>query len=310
MIDIHIKVDLSSILINMQSLDDYTVRKYDNLDEVIKRADILVKENMVKYDKTDDYKTMFSLIDYTTLEVNDTDERVLKMVNTVNEFHEVNPNIPYVAAMCVYPPFVSIVKKNLKAKGVSIASVAGSFPSSQTTLDVKFVEVKHCLDDGADEIDIVLPVGKFFEGKFEEIFKEIQTLKNLCGSKILKVILEVDALKDPNAIYNASMLAMDAGADFIKTSTGKITREKESFEGRILVMCDAIKQFNAKHNCKVAIKPAGGMRTAEQALRIYTLISEVLGKHYQSNKLFRLGASSLTDSLIQKISSDKAEESK
>ena len=287
----------------MQKLGDYTLKKYADPDEVFKRAETLIKENMAGYDTKEHYKTMLSLIDYTTLDVTDTDKKVEKMVEFVNKFKETNPDMPNMAAICVYPPFVSIIKKNLTAKDVDIASVAGAFPSSQTTLDVKFIEVQHCLNDGADEIDIVLPVGKFFEGKFEEIFKEISILKKLCGSRRLKVILEVDALKDNDAIYNASMLAMEAGADFIKTSTGKVDRDKDKFEGRILIMCDAIKDFNEKHNCKVAIKPAGGMRTADQALRVYTVVVGALGSEYGNNKLFRLGASSLADSLIAKIQS-------
>lgn len=285
----------------MKKLGDYKVKKYASPEEVFKKAETLIKDNMSKYDSEKHYKTMFSLIDYTTLDIADTNAKVEKMINYVNDFQKNNPGIPNVAAMCVYPPFVSLIHKNLKAEDVSIASVAGSFPSSQAKLDVKFVEVKHCLDDGADEIDIVLPVGKFLEGRFEEVSQEISILKTLCGRRRLKVILEVDSLKDCNAIYNASMLAMDAGADFIKTSTGKVDRDKEKFEGRLLVMCEAIKEFNEKNKCKVSIKPAGGMRTAEQALRIYTLVSEVLGTDYQTNKLFRLGASSLTDSLITKI---------
>ena len=165
--------------------------------------------------------------------------------------------------------------------------VSAGFPASQTYLDVKLLETKNALEDGADEIDVVLPVGKFFEGKYKEIFVEIMKLKQLCGKKHLKVILEVDALKDSNAIYNASMLSMNAGADFIKTSTGKIDRDQNAFEGRILVMCNAIKEFNAKHNTKISIKPAGGMRTADQALRIYTLIVEALGPEYQHKSLNR-----------------------
>lgn len=291
------------IISMMKKLGSYTLKKYADAAEVVKRAEATIKDNMAKYDNKDHYKIMFSLVDYTTLDVADTNKKVEKMVDYVNKFKENNPDMPNVAAMCVYPPFVSVVKKHLTAQNVGIASVAGSFPSSQAALDVKFVEVQHCLADGADEIDIVLPVGKFLEERFDEVFQEIAILKTLCGTRRLKVILEVDALKDCNAVYNASMLAMEAGADFVKTSTGKVDRDKENFEARLLAMCDAIVDFNGKNNCKVAIKPAGGMRTADQALRIYTLVSEALGPEYQSNKLFRLGASSLTDSLIQKVKS-------
>lgn len=294
---------IDKMLSKMLKLGNYTLKKYTNLEEVVKRAEALIKENMQKYDNTEHYKIMFSLIDYTTLDVADTHKKVEKMVEYVNKFQETNPGIPNVAAMCVYPPFVSTVKKNLAIKDVGIASVAGSFPSSQTSLDVKFVEIQHCLNDGATEIDIVLPVGKFLEERYEEIFNEIAIIKTLCGSRRLKVILEVDALKDCNLIYNASMLSLDAGADFIKTSTGKVDRDKDNYEARLLAMCDALKDFNEKKNCKMAIKPAGGMRTAEHALRVYTLVSSALGPEYQNNKLFRLGASSLADSLITKIKS-------
>ena len=292
----------------MKALGNYRMKKYSTPDEVFQRAKNLIKNNIVKYDSVEHYKTMFSLIDYTTLDVTDTNKKVEKMVHYVNGFKEIKPDIPNVAAICVYPPFVSTIKKHLTASNVNIASVAGSFPSSQTTLEVKLIEVQHCLNNGADEIDIVLPVGKFIEEQFEDIFKEISIVKSLCGERRLKVILEVDALKDCNAIYNASFLAMDAGADFIKTSTGKIDRDKDKFEGRLLVMCDAINDFNAKiqsymNDYKVAIKPAGGIKTAEHALQIYTLISEVLRKEYQNSKLFRIGASSLTDSILSKIKS-------
>ena len=279
----------------------YNVKKYEKNEDVMARAKKIVDENKAKYDNVEHYKKMFSLIDYTTLDVADTVKKVESMVEFVNTFSTKHPGLPCVAAICVYPNFASVVRAKLTVPGVSIACVSGAFPASQTYLDVKLLETRHALEGGADEIDIVLPVGKFFEGKHQEVFDEITELKKLCGEKHLKVILEVDSLKDCNAIYNASMLAMDAGADFIKTSTGKVDRDAASFEGRMLVMCDAIKEYNVKKNTKIAIKPAGGIRTAEQALRTYTLISEALGHEYQSNKLFRIGASGLADALLAKI---------
>ena len=283
--------------------ENYLCRKYTNPEEHLMRANQLINQNTSKYDNTKDYKKMFSLIDYTTLDVADTKKKVEKMVEFVNKFKETHPTIPPVAAICVYPPFVSLIREKLTNKEVGIACVTGGFPASQTLLEVKFLETKIALDAGATEIDIVLPVGKFLEQRFEEIFQEISMLKQLCGKRHLKVILEVDSLKDYNLIYNASMLSMDAGADFIKTSTGKVDRDSAAFESRLLVMCDAIKEFNAKHGVKIALKPAGGMKTAEHALRIYTLVSEALGAEYQSKELFRLGASSLADALIKKIKS-------
>jgi len=285
----------------MQKLGNYTVKKYEHPEEVLKRAEKIINDNKSKYDNVESYKKMFNLIDYTTLDISDTAKKVDTMVQFVNTFKDKYPKIPCVAAMCVYPPFVAQLKKTLTNKDVHIACVAGSFPSSQTMLEVKFLEVKLCLDAGADEVDIVLPVGKFLEGKYEEIYQEISILKQLCGHKHLKVILEVDSLKDFNLIYNASMLSMDAGADFIKTSTGKVDRDAAAFEARLLVMCDAIKDFNEKHHIKVNLKPAGGMKTAEHALRIFTLVVESLGTEYESNKKFRLGASSLAEALIAKI---------
>lgn len=286
------------------ALGDYTVKKYADPSEMLKRAKKIVEENKAKYDNTNDYKKMFSLIDYTTLDVADTIKKVETMVDFVNKFHETNPTIPSMAAICVYPNFASVVRKRLTQKGVQIACVSGGFPASQAVLEVKLLETKVALDSGADEIDIVLSVGKFLEGRYAEVAQEISMQKQLCGDRRLKVILEVDALKDCNAIYNAATLAMDFGADFVKTSTGKIDRDKDAYESRLLAMCDAVKDFNAKHGVKISIKPAGGMRTAEQALHIYTLISEALGAEYQDNKHFRLGASSLADALLAKIKSD------
>jgi deoxyribose-phosphate aldolase len=266
-----------------------------------KTAAQIIADNKSKYDTKEHYINMLNLVDYTTLDVTDTEEKVNKMVKAVNEFPKNFPFAKNVAAMCVYPPFASVINNSLTEKNVKIACVSGGFPASQTTLDVKLLETKSCLEDGAEDIDIVLPVGKFFENKINEIGEEIAAIKKTCGTKKLKVILEVDALKTFSNIWNASFLAMEAGADFIKTSTGKVDRDKDAYEGRILIMCEAIKAFNAAHKTKIGIKPAGGIRTAEHALAVYTLIVEFLGPDYINNHLFRIGASGLANALLSKI---------
>lgn len=281
------------------------MRKYTKNIEILNRTENTIETNKSKYDNAESYKKMISLIDYTSLDVADTNIKIRNMVDYVNNFKTLNPSVPNIAGICTYPTFISLIKQSLSAKGVNIISVAGSFPSSQTIPKVKYLEVESCINDGANEIDIVLPVGKFLEGNYKGAFEEISFIKSLCRERKLKIILEIDALKDCNSIYNASMLAMDAGADFLKTSTGKFPRDDENFESRILIMCDAIQDFKLKEGNSVGIKPAGKIKTAAQVLRIYTLISETLGVKYQTNRVFRIGTSGLINSLLEEINSNK-----
>eukprot|EP00828_Plagiopyla_frontata_P006714 TRINITY_DN12_c0_g1_i1.p2 TRINITY_DN12_c0_g1~~TRINITY_DN12_c0_g1_i1.p2 ORF type:complete len:332 (-),score=62.27 TRINITY_DN12_c0_g1_i1:72-1067(-) len=244
-------------------------------------------------------KQIYSLIDLTTLNTSDKDESVQKLCDQINSHLEKYPNIPNVAAICVYPPFVKYAKEHINDKNFNIASVSACFPSSQTFIEVKTLEVTKCVQQGANEIDIVISVGKFLEGKYDLIYEEIKSLKEACMGAKLKVILETGELKNLNLIRMASLIAMEAGANFIKTSTGKVT--VSSTPEAIYVMCQAIKEFNGKNNCTIGLKPAGGIRTADEGWQAYKLVFGILGQEYTQNKLFRIGASSLAGNVIKSI---------
>jgi len=242
------------------------------------------------------FQKIFSLIDLTSLDVSDTNDKIQSMVNKINLLPERFPDLPNVAAICVYPSFIPVLYKELKIKTVMKASVGASFPSSQTYLDVKINEVKRILEEGADEVDIVISVGKFMAGKHEEVFNEINEIKRIMGGKHLKVILETGVIKDLNSIILASFLAMEAGADFIKTSTGK-NGDGASPEA-VYVMCRAIKEFHEKTGKVVGIKPAGGISDASTAIQYYMIVNEILGNDWVNPQRFRLGASRLANNLL------------
>ena len=244
------------------------------------------------------YKRCFNSIDLTSLKETDTEEEIRSMVEKVNNFEENFPDIPNVGAICVFPSMVSTVKATL-TEPVGIAAVSAGFPASQTFIEVKVAETGMCVMEGATEIDVVISVGKFLAGKYDEVFEELTEIKSACRDAHLKVILETGALKTAANIKKASILAMAAGADFIKTSTGKIpvAATPES----TFIMCSAIKEWNEKTGAKVGYKPAGGIATAEDAVKHYTLVKEILGDEWLNNKLFRFGASSLANKLLSSI---------
>jgi deoxyribose-phosphate aldolase len=220
------------------------------------------------------------------------------MVNKVNGFKKVFPQLPNVAAICVYPALVPVVKEHLK-ENVEIAAVAAGFPASQTFIEVKIAETAMCVLEGATEIDVVISIGQFLDGNFETVHEELTEIKASCRNAHLKVILETGALKTATNIMKASILAMESGADFIKTSTGKIP-VAATLEATY-VMCHAIKEWNEKNNIKVSYKPAGGIVTTEDAVRHYTLVKEILGNEWLDNKMFRFGASRLANNLLSSI---------
>src|SRR6056297_3148160 len=234
---------------------------------------------------------IFSLIDLTSLSEKDNAENIGKLCDQLNLLPESYPDLPSPAAICVFPELVPIVKAKLNNPLVNVASVAAGFPSSQTFLEVKLKEVGLAAEEGADEIDIVMSVGKFQLGLMEEVFEEIKSIKELLGSLHLKVILETCAHKDLSEIRKASFLAMDAGADFIKTSTGKADTgaRPDSFA----VMCEAIGDFYKKTGRKVGIKPAGGISTIESAYEYYGIVRHILGEEWLNPEKFRIGASRL-----------------
>lgn len=253
------------------------------------------KENM----NEEVYKFLFNCIDLTTLKSTDSPRSVADFTENVNRFETEHPEMKNVAAICVYPNFAQVVRSVLEVSSVDIACVSGCFPSSQSYIEVKVAETALAVEGGADEIDIVLNLGNFLDGDYEEVCDEISELKHSCRDARLKVILETGALKTAANIKAASVLAMYSGADFIKTSTGK------EYPGASLeaayVMCQCIKEYYEKTGNMVGFKPAGGVRTPEEAVGYYCIVKEVLGEKWLTNEYFRIGASGLANNLLSAI---------
>ena len=248
----------------------------------------------------DVYKFCYSTIDLTTLSCNDSEESVTKFAKRAVEFYNAYPDIPNVASICVYPSFVETVGLAVDGSPMRITSVAGGFPASQTFLEVKMLEVAMAVENGADEVDIVMNVGKMLTGEYDEAANEVEVLRQEAGEEtILKVIIESGALKTPDLIRKASLLSMFTGADFVKTSTGKI--DVAATPEAAVVMCHAIKDYYEKTGRKVGFKAAGGVRTAEDAALYYTIVKEILGEEWITTDLFRIGASSAANNIISSI---------
>jgi len=239
-------------------------------------------------------------IDLTSLNTSDNKSKIINLTGKVNSFSGRFTNIPNVAAICVYPNFVSVVKEKLTVKNVRIASVAGGFPSSQTFRSIKVAECKMAADAGADEIDIVMPVGAFLGNDFAMVADEIRELKETVGHKTLKVIVETGIIGSHEHIFKASMIAMDAGADFIKTSTGK-TGVSATHEAAY-VMCKAISFFYAETGIRVGFKAAGGISTSQEAICYLQITEKCLGQEWLNNSLFRIGSSRLANNVLADIS--------
>jgi deoxyribose-phosphate aldolase len=239
-----------------------------------------------------------SCIDLTSLNSTDTISSVAAFTEKVNQFPAKYSGTKNVAAICVYPNMAKTVKETLKISGVKIAAVAAGFPSSMTFTEVKIEEVKLAVAAGADEIDIVLPLWAFLEGDFETCSNEISAIKKAIGNAHLKVILESGVLS-PDQIWQASLLAIEAGADFIKTSTGKLPQA--ATPEAALIMCLAIKQYYEETDRKIGFKPAGGIVTPEDAMLYLTIVQEILGDEWITPELFRIGASRLANNLLEKI---------
>ena len=262
-------------------------------------VDRILEKNLKENMNADVYKFLFNCIDLTTLRTTDSPRSVADFTERVNAFDEEHPEMNNVAAICVYPNFAQVVRAVLDVSSVDIACVAGGFPSSQTFPEVKVAEVALAVEGGADEIDIVLNVGDFLDGDYESVCDEISEIKHSCRDARLKVILESGALKTAEKIRNAAILSMYSGADFIKTSTGK------EYPGADLqaayVMCCCIKEYFEKTGRMVGFKPAGGVRTPEDAVSYYCIVREVLGEKWLTNEFFRLGASGLANNLLTAI---------
>ena len=245
------------------------------------------------------YELALSCIDLTTLNSTDSHIQGEKFARNVSGFSKEFPGLANVAAICVYPTLVESVRKNLHAPDVQLAAVAAGFPSSQTFLEVKVQEIEMAVERGATEIDIVLNLGNFLSEDYSTVIQEITILKRACGSAHLKVILETGALKSPAKIWKASIMAMQSGADFIKTSTGKL--EPAATPEAAWVMCSAIKNYYEKTGKKVGFKAAGGIVETADALKYISIVKEVLGDEWLNNKLFRIGASRLANNLLTSI---------
>ena len=249
----------------------------------------------------DALKRMFNSIDLTTLSHLDSAQNVRRFVERVNQFSVDFPSLPNVGGICVYSVFAPILKSTLKVPSVHRAVVAACFPSSQAFADIKAAEVRKSVESGATEVDVVISVGEMIEGNYQFVFEELSKIRQACDGARLKVILESGALKDPRLIWDASIIAMEVGADFIKTSTGK-NCDGASPEAA-LVMCSAIAAFAQKRNRKVGFKPAGGVSTPADAALYFTIVKQVAGDEWVStNTLFRIGASRLANSLLSQIS--------
>lgn len=290
-------------------MENYNDNKYEKVlseynlnvdDEAVKRqVAILLNEHLQENNTKKVKQFLFNSVELTTLKTTDSEDSVYRFVNKVNKFDDEYPELGHVATVCVYPNFAAICHETLESEDVEIACVSGSFPSSQTFLEVKIAETAMAIKDGATEIDIVMPVGKFLSGDYEGVYDEISELKAVCGENKMKVILETGCLKTGENIKKAAILAMYSGADYIKTSTGKL--EPAATPEAAFVMCQAIKEYYDKTGIQIGFKPAGGMKTVEDALTYYTIVKEVLGEKWLTNSMLRLGTSSLANKLLSDI---------
>lgn len=283
------------------------LRKYNtNLDDAAVREAVrkIIAEKVLENDTMDVKKFLFGSIELTTLKTTDSDTSVLAFTERVNDFDNEYPDLPHVATICVYPCFAKTVSESLEVDGVEIACVSGSFPSSQARIEVKVAETALAVADGATEIDIVLPVGKFLSGDYEGVCDDIAEMKAACGESVpMKVILETGALKTASNIKKASILSMYAGADYIKTSTGKM--EPAATPEAAYVMCQAIKEYYDETGIQIGFKPAGGINSVMDAIIYYTIVKEVLGEKWLTNKWLRLGTSRLANMLLSELKGEQ-----
>lgn len=298
--------ELGTVANNNHNKYNEALSKYNTAlkdDEVAAATAKLIEKHLKESNTKEVKKFLFHCIDLTTLKCTDSEPSVMQFTQRVNDFVDKYPDLDNVAAICVYPNMAEIVNDTLEADNVNIACVSGGFPSSQTFIEVKVAETSLALHAGADEIDIVISVGKFLSGDYEGMCDEIEELKDVCGEKHLKVILETGALATAENIKKASILSMYSGADFIKTSTGK--EKPAATPEAAYVMCQAIKEYFLETGRKVGFKPAGGINTVEDALTYYTIVKEVLGKEWLNNELFRLGTSRLANLLLSDITGEE-----
>lgn len=286
---------------------EQTLAKYNtSIDDNAVRDAVrnIIAEKVSANDTIDVKKFLFGSIELTTLKTTDSDTSVLAFTERLNDFDNQYPDMPHVATVCVYPCFANTVAESLEVDGVEIACVSGSFPSSQARIEVKIAETSLAVADGATEIDIVMPVGKFLSGDYEGVCDDIAELKAACGETVpMKVILETGALKTATNIKKAALLAMYSGADYIKTSTGKL--QPAATPEAAYVMCQAIKEYYDETGIQIGFKPAGGINSVMDAIIYYTIVKEVLGEKWLTNKWFRLGTSRLANMLLSEIKGEQ-----
>ena len=270
-----------------------------NDQEVREAVRKIIAERVHENDTPEVKKFLLGSVELTTLKTTDSEESVMAFTEKVNQFDDAYPDLPHVATICVYPNFAKTVAETLEVDGVEIACVSGSFPSSQTFTEIKIAETALAIKDGATEIDMVMPVGKFLSGNYEDVADEIAEMKAVCGEHKMKVILETGCLKTASNIKKAAIIAMYGGADYIKTSTGKV--EPAATPEAAYVMCQAIKEYYEKTGIQIGFKPAGGLNSVMDALIYYTIVKEVLGNKWLTNQWFRLGTSRLANLLLSEI---------
>jgi len=288
----------------MNEQDKYTqaLNKYNtqiNEEEVKAKVAEIVKTKVAENDTAEVRNFLLGSVELTTLKTTDSEESALALTERVNAFESAYPHLPHVAAICVYPCYADIVSKSLEIEGVEVVCVSGSFPSSQACIEVKTVETALAVRDGATEIDVVMSVGTFLNEDYETVCDEISELKAVCGERKMKVILETGLLGGCANVKKASILAMYAGADYIKTSTGK--EKPAATPEAAYVMCQAIKEYYNETGIQIGFKPAGGINTVHDALAYYTIAKEVLGEKWLTNQYFRLGTSRLANLLLSDL---------
>lgn len=290
-------------MIATKTIPDFSLSPHVDQVGVEERASRVTKRSIKNETKINGLKLALNMIDLTTLEGKDTDGKVKQLCYKAQHLHDAYPGLPTVAAICVYPSMVAVAKKALGDSGVKVAAVATAFPSGQAPRDIKIRDTKFAVDQGADEIDMVISRGKFHQGEYNFVFDEIAAIKEACGQARLKVILETGELVTYDKVRRASDIAMYAGADFIKTSTGKIA--PAATLPVTLVMLEAIRDFYYKTGKKIAMKPAGGISKSKLALHYLVLLNEVLGEEWMNNEWFRFGASSLANDILMQLMKQK-----
>lgn len=285
------------------NIPDFSVSPRIDQVGIEERASRFTKRSIKSETKVNGLKLVLNMIDLTTLEGKDTKGKVQQLCYKAQHLHDSYPSLPTVAAICVYPSMVKIAKQALGNSGVKVAAVATAFPSGQAPRDVKIRDTKFAVNEGADEIDMVISRGKFLEGEYNFVFDEIATIKEACGAARLKVILETGELVTYDKVRRASDIAMYAGADFIKTSTGKIS--PAATMPVTLVMLEAIRDFYYKTGKRIAMKPAGGISKSKLALHYLVMLQETLGTEWMNNEWFRFGASSLANDVLMQLEKER-----